>query len=202
MSYTVRDELKPAGLSGFSDNQIDQHWNLYKGYVKNTNGLLEELASLRADKGGSALYADRRRRFGFEYNGMVLHEYYFGGLSQGGSTSDGALKKAIQEAWGSCEAWTEDFKKTGATRSIGWAILYGDPTTGQLFNQFIQVHEDGHPAGFAPIVVMDVWEHAYMVDWGAGGRGTYMDHLLNNICWQKAEKRFADLQGGVIHKRF
>jgi Fe-Mn family superoxide dismutase len=204
MSYKAQLALKPTGLSGISESQIEQHWKLYEGYVTQVNTLLEELQMLRKEgKGGSLPYADRRRRFGFEYNGMVLHEYYFGNLQAGVAEPKQAsdLVKALTEQFGSFDAFKEDFVKTGASRSIGWAILYFDPAAETLTNQFVQLHEDGNVAGFVPLLVMDVWEHAYMVDHGAGGRGDYISAFLNNINWSVVERRFAEAKAGKIPKR-
>lgn len=174
MVYEAKTALRPAGLSGISEDQIAQHWKLYEGYVTQVNNLRKELETLAKEgKGATPVYADRRRRLGFEYNGMVLHEYYFGNLkgnvAEPGEAS--TLKKAIASQFGTLDAFKEDFVNTGASRSIGWAILYLDPATGALNNHFVQLHEDGNVASFVPVLVMDVWEHAYMVDYGAGGRG-------------------------------
>jgi len=205
MAYEAASAIKPTGLAGISQDAIDQHWKLYEGYVTNTNTLRADLEKLRKDgQGGTALYADRRRRFGFEYNGMVLHEYYFSNLKAGvAQPGDGsALKKALAEQFGSFNAFHDDFVATGTSRSIGWVILYLDPVTGALNNHFIQLHEDGNVASFAPILVMDVWEHAYMVDYGAGGRGAYIKAFMNNVNWQVVEQRFADAKAGKVPKRF
>ncbi|MFC1843021.1 superoxide dismutase [Candidatus Dependentiae bacterium] len=193
--YTVKEELKPWKLTGISDEQINDHWKLYQGYVKQVNMLNLELKKMAlAGKVGTLDYADRRRRYGFEYNGMVLHEYYFGNLKSGPKVLegllDGPLKKAIVNTWGSFDAWKEDFIATGKTRGIGWAILYQDPQNGRLTNNFIAEHQNGPIAGFKPLLVMDVWEHAYMVDHNAGGRGAYIDAFLQNIDWQVVESRF------------
>jgi Fe-Mn family superoxide dismutase len=205
MAYEVKSTLKPAGLSGISEDQIAQHWRLYEGYVAQVNSLRDELATLRRDgKIATPLYADRRRRLGFEYNGMVLHEYYFANLKAGipepGAAS--ALTKALTGQFGSVDAFKEDFISTGASRSIGWAILYLDPATGTLNDHFVQLHEEGNVAGFAPVLVMDVWEHAYMVDYGAGGRAQYMKAFFSNVNWPVVEKRFADAGAGKIPVRW
>ena len=174
MNYKVKENLKPTGLVGISDDQINDHWKLYEGYVKQVNSV-----------------GDEKHRYGFEYNGMVLHEYYFENLIAGGKElSSGELKKAIEDRWGSFEGWKEDFIKTGKSRGIGWAILYKDPTTGSLSNHFVREHQNGHVAGFKPLLVMDVWEHAYMVDHNAGGRGDYIDAFMGNVNWEVIESRF------------
>ena len=204
MAYEVRTALKPTGLTGISEEQITQHWRLYEGYVTQVNALTAELEGLRKEgKADTAAYTDRRRRFGFEYNGMVLHEYYFGNLRAKAPALGGlsALKKSLTEQFGTFEVFQQDFIRTGASRSIGWAILYLDPATGALNNHFVQLHEDGNVAGFIPILVMDVWEHAYMVDYGAAGRARYMTAFFDNVNWEVVEKRFVEATAGRIPAR-
>ena len=204
MTYTVREELKPSGLAGISDDQINDHWNLYAGYVAQSNALKTQLEELRAaGKGAAPEYADRRRRFGFEFNGMVLHEYYFGNLKAGVTLNESsAFAEAVKKAYGSVNAWKEDFVNTGKSRSIGWAVCYFDPATGDINNHFVQLHEDGNIAGYHPIVVMDVFEHAYMVDHKAGGRPAYIEACMANIDWDVAEKRLQDAVDGKTSTRF
>jgi Fe-Mn family superoxide dismutase len=205
MTYEVRASLKPTELSGISQDQIAQHWRLYEGYVSQVNALTSELATLRREgKGGAAAYADRRRRLGFEYNGMVLHEYYFGNLKAGSPElrGTGALKKALTGQFGSFENFKEDFVGAGATRSVGWAILYLDPVTDTLNSHFVQLHEDGNVSGFIPLLVMDVWEHAYMVDYGASGRAEYIGAFFRNVNWPIVEKRFAEATAQRIPTRW
>lgn len=202
--YSVRDELKPRGLDGISDDQIEDHWGLYKGYVVQSNALRKELAEMRANGQGAGLaYADRRRRFGFEYNGMVLHEFYFGHLKAGvQAKQDSAFYKAASEQFGSFDTWKSDLVNCGKTRGIGWAITYYDAQTQQITNHFIQLHEDGNVAGFQPLVILDVFEHAYMVDHKALGRPAYIDAFMKNINWDVVEERFQQAKAGQILKRF
>lgn len=204
MEYIVQDKLMPKGLLEISDEQISDHWSLYKGYVAQTNTLNKELARLAQEGNvGSLMFADRRRRLGFEYNGMVLHEYYFGNLKAGISEpAKGDLLTALSKSFGSYASWKENFESAGKTRGIGWAIVYADPMNGALTNHFIQEHENGNIAGFEPILVMDVWEHAYMVDHRAGGRGNYIAAFMQNINWEKVEERFAAVRDGKASKRF
>lgn len=202
--YVIQSHLKPTILEGISSAQIDDHWALYEGYVKQTNALLKELATLAEQgQGGSLIYADRRRRLGFEMNGMVLHELYFGALaSQCTPLKDGPLKQALAVTWGSYEQWLNDFCATGKSRGIGWAILAMDPATKALINCFVHDHEIGHVAGFIPLLAMDVWEHAYMVDYKAGGRTTYIDTFIKNIQWNVVDARFNATEKGIILNRF
>ncbi len=202
--YTVREELKPSGLDGISDDQINDHWGLYKGYVAQSNALRKELEEMRAaGKSASLSYADRRRRFGFEYNGMVLHEYYFAQMKPGIAMDQApGFKTSVTAQFGSAESWHEDLVAAAKSRGIGWAICYYDGTSGQINNHFVQMHEDGNIGGFSPLVVVDVFEHAYMVDWKAMGRADYLAALHKNTDWTVVEARYQAAKNGQIYKRF
>jgi Fe-Mn family superoxide dismutase len=198
--YSVHKNVKPARLRGISDDQIDQHWKLYEGYVKNANGMIEDLAKAEP---GSRAWAELKRRLAFEVDGMVLHEYYFGNLASGSAPDKrGALVTACTEAWGSTAAWREELAKTAAMRGVGWAILYRDPATDHLFNWWVGDHELYHPAGWHPLLVLDVWEHAYMVDHGADGREAYVKAFFDNVNWDVVEQRFKDSRAGQTPARF
>ena len=190
MTYKVQEQLKPRSLTGISNGQIEQHWQLYEAYVRNTNELLEELA---AGEPGTRHWAELKRRLGFEFNGMALHEYYFGNLAAGRPLRQkSALAETLAAGWGDFRSWREDFGKTAAMRGIGWVILYHDPSAGRLFNWWVSDHEVNHPAGLTPILVLDVFEHAWMVDYAAGEKGKYVDAFLENIGWETVERRFKD----------
>jgi Fe-Mn family superoxide dismutase len=200
VSYTVQDHLKPKALTGISDDQIAQHWNLYQGYVEHANRLLDGSAKAEV---GSPTWAELKRRLGFEIDGIVLHEYYFGNLASGSKLHPGSdLAVDLGTAWGSPGAWREDFARTGGMRGVGWAILYRDPATGDLFNWWVSSHEHGHPAGFHPVLVLDVFEHAWMVDYGAGGREQYIAAFLDNVNWEVVEQRHRDSKAGRYTARF
>jgi Fe-Mn family superoxide dismutase len=190
MAYTAKDYTKLVGMEGFSQTLLNNHFTLYQGYVTNTNKLSDILAAmLKEGKTATPEYAELKRRFGFEFNGMRLHEYYFGNL--GGKAAldkSGALAKKLAAAFGSYDAWEQDFKATGAMRGIGWVVLYQDDVTGTLFNQWINEHEVGHPAGCRPILVMDVFEHAFMIDYGLK-RTDYIAAFFKNIDWKAVESR-------------
>ena len=190
MTYTAKDYSNLIGMEGFSENLLRNHFTLYQGYVTNTNKLSDLLAAiLKEGKTGTPEYSELKRRFGFEFNGMRLHEYYFENL--GGKApldKSGAVVKKLADIYGSYEAWEQDFRATGAMRGIGWAILYQDDVTGWLFNQWINEHEVGHLAGCRPILVMDVFEHAFMIDYGLK-RADYIESFFKNINWTAVEKR-------------
>ena len=190
MAYTAKDFSNLIGMEGFSETLLKNHFTLYQGYVTNTNKLMDALtAMLKEGKVGTPEYAELKRRMGFEFNGMRLHEYYFGNL--GGNRAldkSGKLGKKLAEDFGSYEDWEKDFRGTGAMRGIGWTILYQDNITGKLMNQWINEHETGHPAGCIPILVMDVFEHAFMIDYGLK-RADYIEAFFRNINWVVVESR-------------
>ncbi len=188
MTYSVKDYGNLIGMEGFSETLLKNHFTLYQGYVNNTNKL-QELLSSKTKDAANPEYAELKRRFGFEFNGMRLHEYYFENL--GGKASldkAGVLSKKLADSYGSYEAWEQDFRATGAMRGIGWAILYQDDVSGGLFNQWINEHEVGHLAGCKPILVMDVFEHAFITDYGLK-RADYIESFFKNINWEVAQSR-------------
>ncbi|MBI3547527.1 MAG: superoxide dismutase [Elusimicrobia bacterium] len=187
--YQVRHELRPKALEGFSEEQTAQHWALYEGYVKNANLLIEKIAGLSSKRDFGPEFAELKRRLGFEVNGIVLHEHYFSVLKAGQAPlGDFAeLTKMFKKVFGGFSAWKEEFQAVGKMRGVGWVILYYDPHSRILANYWITLHEEGHPAGFVPILVMDVWEHAYMIDHGASGRAEYIDAFFRNVDWPRIE---------------
>jgi Fe-Mn family superoxide dismutase len=180
------------GLKGFSDQLLKNHFTLYQGYVNNTNRLAEALSLLlKEGKTGTPEYAELKRRFGWEFNGMRLHEYYFGNMVKNGVEldKDSQLYKSISQDFGSYEAWEKDFKGTGAMRGIGWVILYYDPYGGRLFNTWVNEHDVGHLSGATPLLIMDVFEHAYMTDYGLK-RADYIEAFFKTIDWKTVGERF------------
>lgn len=190
MSYTANDYSALFGMDGFSETLLKNHFTLYQGYVNNTNKLMQILDTmLKEDKVGTPEYAELKRRMGFEFNGMRLHEYYFGNLGGKDNYNDyQKVVQAIENSYGSYAQWEKDFKATGAMRGIGWVILYKDNINGTLFNQWINEHETGHFAGCTPILVMDVFEHAFITDYGLK-RADYIEAFFKNIKWEAVENR-------------
>jgi Fe-Mn family superoxide dismutase len=184
--YSPKDFSRLKGMPGFSDQALDLHFTLYQGYVKNTNALLENLSKIAAN---TPAYAEMKRRLGWEFDGMRLHELYFGNLGgKGQIPTDSTIAKLLNEQFGSFENWANDFKATGAMRGIGWVVLYEDPVNGRLLNIWINEHDVGHLAGGKPLLVMDVFEHAYMPDYGLK-RGEYIEAFFKNIDWQAVNSR-------------
>lgn len=188
MTYIPKKFDHLLGLSGLSDALLTNHFALYEGYVKNTNTLLELLS---AKEPGTPEYSELKRRFGWEWNGMRLHELYFGNMSkETAPISDGPLKEKIISAYGSLENWQKDFLAAGAMRGIGWVVLTHDAESGELFNTWINEHDGGHLAGTTPLLVMDVFEHAFMLDYGTK-RADYLSAFIAAIDWKAIESRFA-----------
>ena len=192
--YEKRDYSGLIGIPGISEKSLITHLALYEGYVNNINKLNDLLVEMeKAGDVQSPEFAELNRRFGWEWNGMRLHEYYFGGLTKGGKdrNSDSELDKNIVKSFGSFESWKKDFISMGMMRGIGWVILYYDKIRGELFNVWIDQHDQGHLAGASPIIALDVFEHAYMIDYGKD-RAPYIDAFLNNLDWAEIEKRFIE----------
>jgi Fe-Mn family superoxide dismutase len=192
-SYTPK-KWNLAGLQGISDQTLTVHFGLYEGYVKNTNLINEQLSEIigAGEAAASNLkFAELTRRLGFEYNGMVLHEYYFDNMtsSANGGPASGALKDALAASYGDFDTWKKDFAAVGAMRGVGWAIAYQDPSNGRISNHWITLHEDGNIAGFKPILVMDVWEHAFLLDYKPAERPKYIEAFFANVDWKAAESR-------------
>jgi len=190
MPYTAKDYATLIGIPGFSETMLKNHFTLYQGYVTNTNKVLDALAQVLKDgKTAAPEYAELKRRLGWEFNGMRLHEYYFENLGgKPGLDAGGKLAKSIVESFESYELWEKDFKATGAMRGIGWVVLYQDPANGRLINFWINEHDVSHPASGRPILVLDVFEHAYMLDYGLK-RADYIEAFFKVIDWQVAEAR-------------
>jgi Fe-Mn family superoxide dismutase len=200
-AYKAR-EFNLSGLNGISDETLEMHFKLYEGYVKETNNLTGRITKFiedgNVDQEEMPAYSELTRRLGFEYNGMVLHEYYFDNLKSGGGTGDptktAQFAKAAESSFGSYEIWKADFVGIGKMRGVGWAICYQNPVNERLSNHWITLHETGNVAGFHPILVMDVWEHAYLLDYKPAERPKYIEAFFSNIDWTMVEKRLKNNQ--------
>jgi Fe-Mn family superoxide dismutase len=181
------------GMAGFSDSLLLNHFTLYEGYVNNVNKLSLALSEMAKEgKFGTLEYNELKRRFGWEYNGMRLHEWYFENMNKNQTriSENSLFQKTIEEQYGSFSTWLSDFKGVGAMRGIGWSILYKDLSDGKLMNVWINEHDLGHLAGCSPMLVLDVFEHAYIADFGIK-RNDYIEAFIRAVDWNVVEKRFA-----------
>ena len=185
-----------SDLTGISNETLAMHFKLYEGYVTNTNVLNQRIADLigsgTLDPTQSAAFSELKRRFGFEYNGMVLHEYYFENMQKHGtgdpSTGD-QFVNAATDSFGDYDVWKADFVNTGKMRGVGWAAVYQDPSNGAISNHWINLHETGNVAGYKPILIMDVWEHAFIKDYAPVDRPKYIEAFFANINWDVVNSR-------------
>lgn len=188
MEYKAKDFSHLIGMKGFSKQLLENHFELYHGYVENTNKLLK-LASEETNDPKDPFFSETKRRFGWEWNGMRLHEYYFDNLGGTGKLKKSTLLENLQKQFGDFQQWQDSFKAVGGMRGIGWAILYFDHFTGLLCNAWINEHDTGHLSGCTPILVMDVFEHAFIIDYGIKKDG-YIAAFMQNVNWDLAVDRY------------
>lgn len=185
--YTAKNFEHLLGTPGFSETLLKNHFTLYEGYVKNTNAFLELLSTKEV---GTPEYSELQRRFGWEWNGMRLHELYFENMSKASTElSEGTFKQKLESIYGSVENWKKNFIGVGAMRGIGWALLIYDKKSDELFNVWINEHDLGHFAGTTPLLIMDVFEHAYITDYGIK-RADYIEAFMKTIDWSVVKQRF------------
>jgi Fe-Mn family superoxide dismutase len=192
-----------SGLTGISDKTLEMHFKLYEGYVQATNDLTARIAEIlsdgKVDQEEMPSYSEFTRRLGFEYNGMVLHELYFANMKKngGGDAARGSdFRSAVERSFPSYEIWKTDFTSVGKMRGVGWSIAFLDPATGLVSNHWIELHQTGSVAGFLPLLVMDVWEHAFLLDYKPADRPKYIEAFLSNVDWSAVDHRMQN--AGVL----
>ena len=181
-------------LKGISNKTMEEHLGLYAGYVKNFNGICELMGKLMTDEANGPALAELQRRLSFEFGGMRLHEYYFAQF-EGSSTpltAGGPLEQKIVEQFGSVEVVKKFMKNVALMRGPGWAILYYDKQSGNLMFGFSGEQHQGHFVGLPIVMCIDVWEHAFILDQGATGKGKYVDAFFDNLNWQVCENNFLE----------
>lgn len=194
MTYTPRSFTLPA-LEGISEKQVKVHLALYEGYVKHVNLIREKLSALGDSADNAYLASELRRRFGFEFDGMRLHEYYFEQFEGGAvaAQADSALAKAVEEKYGA-DGLENHIRTVAQSRGIGWVIVYQDPVGKTIHTVFVGDHELGQLAGLPILLALDLWEHAYMVDYVPADKKNYIDAFFANLNWSIVEKRFEEAQ--------
>lgn len=191
MEYTPKTFTLPT-LDGISQKSVDEHIGLYQGYVKNFNAIAKKLVEYAADTEGNAhALSELIRRKSFEFDGMRLHELYFEQFEGGAQALDAAslLGEAFKKEYH--EYFEQYFKAIGNMRGPGWAMLYYDPVGKQFQAGFSGEQHQGHFVTLPVILAMDVWEHAFLLDYGALGKGKYIDAFFKNLNWKTVEERFA-----------
>ncbi|MGE5540790.1 MAG: superoxide dismutase [Bacillota bacterium] len=192
MTYTARTFSLPE-LKGLSQKQIEVHLALYQGYVKHVNLIMEKIAAYKETDAEGNAYAinELRRRLGFEFDGMRMHEYYFEQFEgEKGGSPESALAKAAAERYGSGENFISHIKEVAGTRGIGWTVVYYDPAGKTLHTAWVDDHQLGQLSGLPIILAVDMWEHAYMVDYVPAQKGDYVSAFLDNVNWTVIEERF------------
>lgn len=180
-------------IEGLSEKNIEEHLKLYKGYVSNTNLIINKINELKNDsEKNSFILAELQRRFGFEFDGMRNHEYFFSSLSDGRKdiNQSGDLYKMIEKEWGSYENFLTHFKFVATTRGIGWTILYYDKLTSRLLITWVDEHHLGQLTGLSPILLLDMWEHSYVYDYPTSEKKKYIEVFFQNLNWDNVEKNF------------
>ncbi|PIR82674.1 superoxide dismutase [Candidatus Kaiserbacteria bacterium CG10_big_fil_rev_8_21_14_0_10_59_10] len=183
-------------LDGISEESVKQHIGLYEGYVKNFNAMSKQVAELAVEDADKYAHpvSELMRRRSFEFDGMRLHEYYFAQL-EGGSTPltiNGPLAKTLAEKY-SPYGIEKVMTMMGNIRGPGWAILYWDPEAKEPLMSFVGEQHQGHLVTLPIILALDVWEHSYILDYGAlpAGKAKYIEAFFKNVNWGVVEERFA-----------
>jgi Fe-Mn family superoxide dismutase len=187
-------DLKESCLTmdGISKQEMDQHWGiLYKGYVAKLNEIRANLETVDYSKANQT-YSDLRGMKTeeiFALNGAKLHEWYFDNLGGKGGRAEGRILELIERDFGSYEKWETEFKSIGlAVR--GWVVLAYDLDDGKLHNYGQDAHNVGVPWGAYPLLILDVYEHAYGIDYGVK-RAPYLDAFMKNVEWSEVNERLA-----------
>ncbi|HEY4503514.1 MAG TPA: Fe-Mn family superoxide dismutase [Candidatus Paceibacterota bacterium] len=193
MKTFIETKFNIPTLKGITQKTIDEHLKLYAGYVKHANLILEHIDEFakNADKYSYEL-GELQRRFSFEFNGMVNHEYYFKSLENGHRPlpEKSPLKTTIIEIWSSFDLFLTRFKSIALTRGIGWAMLYYDPLTKRLLTQWVDEQHLGQLNGCQTILALDMWEHSFVTDYTPSGKKNYIEDFFSNINWETIEGNF------------
>ncbi|MDZ7726626.1 MAG: Fe-Mn family superoxide dismutase [Candidatus Campbellbacteria bacterium] len=192
MNHYSEQQFEFHALEGISEKTMDTHLGLYSGYVKNTNKVLDLIESLRGDENNKYALLEARRRFAFEFGGMRNHEYFFEQFTEGIQEIDpeSPLAQKLEEDFGSVETWKEDIVYLTGMRGIGFAILYYDREKDRLLNSWIDEQHLGHLNSAQFIFGIDMWEHAFMLDYAPSEKSSYVEAVMKNTNWRVPEERF------------
>ncbi len=209
MIYRAKNYSHLIGVEGFSEKLLENHLSLYEGYIKNANRLLEHLERyLENGEMERPEFSEIKRRLSFELNGIKLHEYYFDNMVKSDTELDKQSKfyKKVTHEFGSYEKWRMSFFGVASMRGVGWAVVIYEPLSDLLMNTWVDQHHIGHVMGSAPILVLDLWEHAILLDYGSN-RAAYVDAFFRVINWPVVVSRFEEAsvtfrsESDLIHTR-
>ncbi|MCC7288848.1 superoxide dismutase [bacterium] len=184
--------LKYKSLPGLSERQLAEHHDvLYAGYVKKYNEIAEKLQTVDLAS-ANGTYSELRELMvekAFALNGVKLHESYFDNLTDKPQSIGGRIKELIIERWGSVEAWTNEFAALGLC-ARGWVVLAWDYQLNRLEHYVFDAHNQGGVADTEIVLTMDVYEHAYFLDYGTV-RKDYIEKFMAAIDWSVVNGRVA-----------
>jgi len=187
-------KLKFKSLNGISANQIEQHFEgLYKKYIAKINEIDERLTKVDLNNQNPTYSEARELKIEqtFALNAVILHEYYFNNLG-GNGNPNGAILERIKNDFGSFETWKNDFNASGLS-ARGWVVLCYNNRTNTLYNISCDAHNQGAIWNATPLLVLDVYEHAYMLDFGVN-RKDYLDVFWKNLDWNTVNDRYNSIK--------
>jgi superoxide dismutase, Fe-Mn family len=190
MAHEVKKFELEGKLKGISDNQLQQHRDtLYAGYVAKLNVIEEEIKKASTE-GANPTYSaigEMKRQEIFATNGIFLHEAYFGNLGGKGGDPTGKIAELIKKKWGGLDKWAAEFKASGMA-ARGWVVMAYSKNDNDVHLYSMDLHDIGGVWSSTPLLVLDVYEHAYMIDYGVK-RAAYLDAFMQNIDWAVVNKR-------------
>lgn len=177
-------------VKGIDDKLLKIHFQLYEGLVGATNGALKYLHSQNTSN--MVQYSAIQKEFSLFYNGMRLHELYFGVMcGDNMNAMDSHLEHDIAKYFGSFQKWKANFIATGTIPGVGFAVLCRDRNSGLLFNTWINEFNIGEIIGADILLVMDMWEHAYIAEFGINLK-KYANVFLSNVNWSVVSKLYLE----------
>jgi superoxide dismutase, Fe-Mn family len=183
-------------MEGISRRQIEEHYTLYEGYIKKTNEIRSKLPNADKSAANQAFseFRELKVELSFAWDGVKLHEAYFWNLGGKGTQPNTKTRELIEKSFGSIDAWREDLKATGIA-ARGWAITAFDFEDNRLYNYIADAHNSYGIWNAMPVIVLDTYEHAYVIDYGVK-RPPYIEAFFNNLNWDEINKRVDGLDLG------
>lgn len=191
MAHTAKDFTALLGkLPGLSDAQLSQHFKLYEGYVKKINEIEEKLMTVDKSLANYSFgeYSELKRREAVAFNGTYLHELYFENMKGTPTEASSALKTALEGSFGSLENWEKDMRASAGS-TPGWVLLTFNKVDKKLHHYIMYEHHMNYPVHQVPLMALDCWEHAFMIDYGID-KASYLNSFVKVIDWDKVSERF------------